>query len=158
MTRLVAATPTGPTIRRRPGHDPGLLSLAVMTATHYLEVRAGRRPVTQLRDQVSDRVRRQLAALVRRQRRSNQLAGALSLRRVWVDRSHDDVVSVVVVLTDGSKMFPVAMTMVSRDDRLVVTNLGTPQDHPPRDLFDPTAHIPSGGRAPQYTQRNAQST
>lgn len=114
--------------------DPGgrdLLARAVMAATWYLEVRAGRRPAAHLRDWVSPAVARQLDGLVRRRRRQPGGAAALSLVRVWAQRQ-PHVAHVVVVLRDGHRARPVAMAIeVGRTDPRIVA-LGLPEDHPAR--------------------------
>lgn len=130
MTRRGRAAVTGaPTIARR--RHPQLLQLAVVVATSYVEIRVGRRDATQLHTMVSDRVRRQLDALVRRRRRRTATTGSFSLRRVWVDCTHHTVTSIVVLLSDGRRMHPVAMAIRSTSDGLRVVELALPEDHHP---------------------------
>ena len=119
--------PPGPPDPR--GRD--LLARAVVAATWYLEVRAGRRPVAHLQDWVTPAVARQLDGLVRRRRRQRGGAAALSLVRVWAQR-HDHVANVVVVLRDGPRARPVAVAIeVDRPDPRIIA-LGLPEDHPCR--------------------------
>lgn len=126
-TTTARPIPPGPPDPR--GRD--LLARAVVAATWYLEVRAGRRPVAHLQDWVTPGVARQLDGLVRRRRRRRGGASSLSLVRVWAQR-HGQVANVVVVLRDGHRARPVALAMeVDRPDPRIIA-LGLPEDHPCR--------------------------
>lgn len=144
MTRHRSTPSTAPTIPPGPadthGHD--LLSRAVMAATWYLEIRAGRRPVAHLHDWVSPPVARQLDGLVRRRRRKGPRgASAISLVRVWAQRQ-SGVAHVVVILREHHRTRPVAVAMETGVDHPRIIALGLPEDH----VMTPTSSlaIPDG--------------
>ncbi|HKJ54395.1 MAG TPA: Rv3235 family protein [Nitriliruptoraceae bacterium] len=130
--------------------DPGgrdLLSRAVIAATWYLEIRAGRRPVTHLQDWVSPAVARQLDGLVRRRRRQPRTgATSISLLRVWAQR-HDGVAHVVVVLREHQRTRPVALAVqvATADPRIIA--LGLPEDRTGSVAATPPSATPDTPRA-----------
>lgn len=131
MTRRSSRHSAAPTIPPGPADPRGrdLLSRAVMAATWYLEVRAGRRPVAHLRDWVSPAVGRQLDGLVRRRRRKPTAgASSISLVRVWAQRQAG-VAHVVVVLREHHRTRPVALAMEIDVDQPRIIALGLPEDH-----------------------------
>ncbi len=104
-------------------------ALAVVAATLYLEVRAGRRPWNQLEQVASRRVHRRLRALVARQRRERGPAGVISVRRVVAQAVHDGLVEAAVVVHDTNRVTVVAVRLEVRSGRWMVTDLGSPEDY-----------------------------
>lgn len=136
MTRLRTSPPlSADTHRAIAPVDP--TALAVVAATLYLEVRAGRRPWTQVEPLASARVHRRLRALVARQRRERGPAGVISVRRVVSQRIHDGLVEAAVVVHDTNRVTVVAVRLEIRTGgrseatagRWLVTDLGSPEDY-----------------------------
>lgn len=121
------------------------LARAVMAATRYVEIRAGKRPASHLEDWVSDAVARQLRGLVRRRRGRPSTTPALAVRRVVVDRQ-ERVTNVVVVLDDGTRPRPVAVALTVGPDPQVIT-IGLPEDQSTRPV-DPPAALADAGHLP----------
>lgn len=136
MTGRLRGQPSrAPGLRRRvPARPP--LELAVLGATALLEVRDGRRDAGQLDELVDRRVARQLAALVRRVRISEQRTGPPTLRRVVVDATHERRLNAVVVLDCHERVVPVCVEVTAIADDWRITALATPEDHEP-DEVDP---------------------
>lgn len=129
MTRLAPAPGSRRPIGRR-GARPEPVTAAVSVATAYLEVRAGRRGLTQLRDVLTrDAYRRARQAVVLR-RRDACPTGGTSVSRIFASHPTPDSVEVAVVLRDGDRVLVVAVRLDHCGGRWGVTDIGLPEDRP----------------------------
>lgn len=128
MTRRRAPTAPSGADTAIPARARDVVARAILAATHYLEIRAGRRPASHLDDWVDDVVARQVRGLVRRRRHRRGGAMALTVRRLWVSRT-EGMVNVVVVLDDDDRLRPVTLAVTTTGDGPVITAIGLPDDH-----------------------------
>lgn len=107
-----------------------MLAHAVMAATHFLEVRAGHRPVSHLDALIAPSAQRRVRSMVRRRRDAGG-ASTVTLRRVFAER-RPGAIHVVVLLVQDGRMRPVAMGIEVTSQGPLITSIGLPEDHQPR--------------------------
>lgn len=128
--REIRRIPEEPRAHRR--HTPvDPVVLAVRMATAYVEVRSGRRPLPQLRDELPRDAYRRLRWAELHQRRQPTARGGASVQRIMACRVAPDIVEVSVVVRDGDHVRGVGVRM-EHHGHWRVADIGLPEDLPVR--------------------------